>query len=290
MNSNTIKIYSEKTCPHLGIINDERTAMAFPTLQNFCHQCVPPNIPNISHQREFCLAEKHSQCPLFLSEVIQPMPPELLSGKANKSGRSKKKTIGLILLLLLILLLGLWLLTRPGGISSFFASVERETPKIASIPKGETKTATIPTVTLQPSPTATEIIPTLTSTPVQPHMLETPIGVENKLLVHQVKAGESLISIALAYDTTVDAIKAINYNNGTFWVDSLLVIPVGQKDVSTTQQYKVILIDKEDDTLQDLATRYSADIQMLSQINFLPETYSFHYGEWVLIPVIQKTP
>ena len=281
---------SEKICPYLGIINDDRTAMAYPTYQNFCHKCVPPNIPSISHQREYCLAAKHSDCPLFLSENIQPMPPELLSSKASNSGWTGKRAIWIALLILVLLLAAFFLLTRPGWKAAIFFSSAKVTPTVESDSGVVTLTEGQPTATLLPTVTATIMPPTMTSTPVQPHVLETPIGIGNKLLVHQVKDAETWISLANTYHTTAEAIKAINYNSGTLWVGSLVVIPVEQTDISAYPQFNIIQVVKESITLNDLAVQYSIDIKILSQYNLLPVTYLFHTGEWVLIPVVQKTP
>jgi len=62
-------------------------------------------------------------------------------------------------------------------------------------------------------PTSTQILSTDTLTPTAKpgHALETPIGLVDKSVIHRVKAGESLVSIANHYATTVEAIKAINY-------------------------------------------------------------------------------
>jgi len=146
------------------------------------------------------------------------------------------------------------------------------------------------TATLLPSATTTPALPTLTSTPVPPHLLETPVGLTHKLLVHQVKDGESLILLAETYQTSAEAIQTINLSNGTFWAGSLIVIPVGQTDVTAYPRFKVILIDTDGTLLSDLAARYSVDAGTLAQDNSLPADYIFHKGEWALIPAGQQTP
>lgn len=267
--------------------------MAYPSVQNFCHQCVPPNTPSVSHQREYCLAEKYRECPVFQAKQNQPMPKAFLSEKPHGFSKATKTIFWVLVLWVVVFLAAFVWFTRPPWASALFsvAAVTQVTPTVENLPTSVPQIIATATATPSPSATATKLAPTLTSTPFSPHFLEIPWGFENEIVVHQVKDGESLILLAAAYGTTVEAIRAVNVSSETFfWANTLVVIPAGQTDVSAYPQMKAKLILKEGTTLKDVAALYSVDIALLSQTNLLPQTYSFHKGEWVLIPVAQKTP
>jgi LysM repeat protein len=213
------------------------------------------------------------------------MPAEIKAEVTGRRNRKRKIIIGSLVGILLVIA-ALFILTQSG--KGIFLSTKapvavQNTAVMTSIPVPVTATSL-------PTATATEVEPTLTSTPVQPHILETPFGVENKLIIHQLLDGESLIVLAKKYNTSVDAIKAVNQENMTLWAKTLIVIPVDQTDVSSSQRFKVILLNEKGMSIQDLAVQYSVDAQLLAQVNHVPETYSFQKGEWVLIPIAQKTP
>ena len=285
MTSNPIQELTEKVCPYLGFSYDSQTAMAYPSASNFCHKCVPSNIPTISHQREYCQVARYIECPIFISEITAPMPAEIKAEVTSRRNRKRKIIVGSLVGILLVIA-ALFILTQSG--KGIFLSPKapvavQNTAVMTSIPVSATATPL-------PTATATEVEPTLTSTPVQPHVLETPFGVENKFVIHQLLDGESLIVLAKKYNTSVDAIKAVNQENMTLWAKTLVVIPVDQTDVSSSQRFKVILLSEKGMSIQELAVQYSVDAQLLAQVNHVPETYSFQKGEWVLIPIAQKTP
>lgn len=224
MTSNLINSSTEKICNQLGFINDEKTAMGYPSSHNYCHQCEPPNTPSYSHQRMFCLSQNYSGCPLFASTKIGPMPKEIALLKPARKSASKKPVAWLLVILLIVLgLVGLWLVLPQLGVNipsmGYAVSMPSVTP-IASLP-----TITF-TVTSTKEPTATDALPTLTTTAVVPRLMETPFGLVVKFVVHQVMEGENLTALAETYSTSVDAIKAVNVLENTLQVNSLLVIPV----------------------------------------------------------------
>lgn len=279
---------SESVCQYLGFVLDKRSAMAYPSDINFCHLCIPPNIPSAVHQREFCLSTKYAECPIYKNKKIQPMPKEVISPTAIESSKekSKKSTVKILTIVLIVLLILVIIIL--GFRRQIFASKNISPTDVSLATVIEQKPSS--TFTLEPTLTPTELLPTLTYTPVAPHMLETPIGTETKLLVHQVADGESLILIAKNYNTTVDAIKAVNSTILSLWAGSLIVIPVDQVDVSAYPHFSVIKIDQDGVTLESLASKYSVDIARLSQYNSLPNDYLFHANEWVLIPINNSIP
>jgi hypothetical protein len=281
----------ENTCPHLGFSHDQRTAMAYPSEHNLCHRCTPPNSPKSSHQQDVCLTEQYSECPVFQTKKLQTMPPELLSEQTGNWDWTGKMTLGITLLALVFLGAVFFWFARSGWAPALFSSSNNSKSTTETISNTLTFTQTALTATTSPTATATKVAPTLTSTPIAPHLLETPIALSNTLVVHQVKEGDSLVGLAALYNTSTESIQAINISSLKFmWVDTLVVIPVGQTDVSGTPQLKAILINEEGTTLEEVAELYSVDLTLLRQTNLLPETYSFRKGEWVLIPAEQVTP
>lgn len=288
MTTNLINSTTENTCNQLGFLNDEKTAMDYPSSHNYCHQCEPPNTPGYSHQRMFCLSQNFTNCPVFASTKIGPMPKEIALVKPAKRSASKKKVVWLLVIILIVLgLVGLWLLLPQLGVNipsmGYAASMPSATP-LASIGK------ITATVTMTEEPTATEALPTATATVPVPRLLETPFGLNMQFVVHQVKEGENLTALAKIYSTSVEAIKAVNVLENTLQVNSLLVIPVDSVDVSGTPKILVAIVDEPTTTLLDIANEYNLDPGQLSQLNQLPENTVFILGDWVLIPAVGARP
>jgi len=141
----------------------------------------------------------------------------------------------------------------------------------------------------------TEIQPTtgLTSIPVftdeSPHLLLTPFGNEHLFLLHRVAGGEDLATIASLYQTSVEAIRAVNYNMSLeLWVDTVIIIPVNQTDVSGVTPMTALEITGSGQTILSIADENGISPEILGEVNARPTSYSFQTGEWVIIP--QPTP
>lgn len=279
---------SDRICIHFGFINDDKTAMGYPSMQNYCHQCEPPNTPKYSHQREYCLSANYKECPVFAAAKIGPMPKEIAIEKSREQKSTKKKLIwmlGIIIGIAIFVGFGFAFPKLGQNVSSLFDHVIE--PTLTSDPSTASFTPTVvSTITLTP----TKAAPTMTFTPMVPRALETPFGLTNQLVVHQVKEGESLTNLAEKYATTVDAIKAVNLIVDTLQANSLLVIPLGQADVSTLPRIKVVKVDDVSITLLDIAKEYNVDSTALSQLNQLSEQTVFKQGDWILIPVTVPLP
>jgi len=139
-------------------------------------------------------------------------------------------------------------------------------------PKNLTPTAT-PTRTATATPTSTPTqTPTSTATP-------TPVPP----LAHQVQEGETLIALAVEYDTTVDAILALNPNVDPelIQVGQLLLIPVGTPTPGPTStldpnvptptppDYMVHIV-VPGDTLSSIAEQYGISVALIRTANDLP--------------------
>jgi LysM repeat protein len=278
-----------KACSHLGFINDKNTAMGYPSAQNYCHNCEPPRTPRFSHQRDYCLSKNHNECPIFASTEMQRMPRKSCGTPEKVSGIEKAIVWFFSISLAMLFIALLWMIGP--RLFSRFSSSNHVTPVASTISQpSSTATRAGGTSTPTPYPTVTKTVPAATNTPVIMRELETPFGEETELIVHQVKEGESLPVLAATYSTTVDAIRAINVLEGTLQANSLVVIPVGRKDVTAFPRLKIEKVDQDGITLNDVAETNHLDAKQLSRINRLPETFSFKIGDWVLLPVTQDAP
>lgn len=57
-----------KSCPSLGLENDQNNHMSIATIYHYCYHQAKPRTINLSHQNELCLNENYKNCPIFLSD------------------------------------------------------------------------------------------------------------------------------------------------------------------------------------------------------------------------------
>lgn len=66
-----------KVCPHLGLIQDPQTSLAYPSSWNVCFHARPVAPPNLEHQRLFCQSGQYRDCPVFVKSSVAPLPPDI---------------------------------------------------------------------------------------------------------------------------------------------------------------------------------------------------------------------
>ncbi len=241
-------------CPFLGLESDADSSQAFASNLNYCHHTNPIGAVTIGHQTEFCLSRKHRECPVFLRKEAGSLPRHLRTASRTKKTRriSPGSIIASIITLILIFMLG-W---------QFFAQTKSSPVKTESpaynAPSLSTETFTpIPSIT-----TATPLPPTAISTPtlhipffgsvtvtssltltpsvtatqfVSRHQLDVEIGTDRKFIIHRLAKGESLDPHVLQYNTSIEAVKAINYDlylTNPVRRDTLIVFPLNFTNVS----------------------------------------------------------
>ncbi len=285
--STEVDIKQEGTCPFLGCRDDRDTALSYPSPQNCCFHAKPISQVALAYQRKYCLTFSFTGCPVYKSEVIGSLPKGI---QGLMPGKSKIKLwmaiLGVSLLILLAAIVGayLGLITIPGFQPMQPISQDTRTPVVGIIPS-EMMIPTVPTITSTP-----EFFPTQTDVPVvptaiQPHMLETPIGYNPTLLLHRVISGESFIYLADTYNTSVQAIKAVNLNMvDLIYADQVIVIPVDTTDVESLPGFLVFEILDEGKTIEDVADELVVDLNSLIKYNDLVAGYQLTVGEWLLIP------
>lgn len=96
-----------KNCPFLGMANDPATNTSFPSLWNHCHHVKPVEIVKLNHQNDYCLSEKHIECPVYLRKEKTSLPVRLRAphSQFGKESSFNWKKIFLILIFVAALVL-----------------------------------------------------------------------------------------------------------------------------------------------------------------------------------------
>jgi len=274
-------------CPFIGFEDDPTTALAYPARYNFCFRAKPIAPVSLIQQRNKCLTEHYADCPVFQNENPIPLPKGL---RGERNSRILKLKWVPVVALAAVVIIGPAALFLSGllpirGFTPPLAGfkVATHTPTLQSevVPLTEPTATPELTATLTPTMTATWIIPVKQT----PRALETPFGTSPQLVIHKVVAGEGFILLAENFNTTADAIKAINYAlPDSLWENTVLVIPINTDDVTGLPKFVVAEIRAEGMTIEIYAERMQLDAEMLKKYNDLPEGYSLKMGEMLIVP------
>jgi hypothetical protein len=301
-NQNNSEELNDQFCPYLGLKFDPKSWVGYPSPINYCHRVKPLAVPKFEHQRNFCLTKNFIECPIVYGGPGQKMPKTIQS-QSNQNNKLKKiiriEVITGFILIAIILSAIFW-----NQIISGISQISRLAPENSgtSTPSPGMTFTQSPTLTISPTftPTATQQkSPTPTQTPIPPSetpspptstieppilALETPMGPDKEFIIHAVIPGESLELYARDYNTTVEAIRAINSNLPSFLpLDWIVVIPLNTSDVSGFPAFEPYEI-KQDVTLEVLADLLSVDPIDLQVYNRIPSGYSLSPGEWIIVP------
>ena len=172
------------------------------------------------------------------------------------------------------------------------------TPTLTLTPsrtRTQTATATLTrTKTPTPNPNSTAT-PTLDRTPSSTHtlppsarvcgnLLDVPFGDEIKFVVHRVEAGDNLNMYADVYQTTTDAILAVNYHLPTpIWKDWIIVIPYNTSDIAGVPAFEPFQAVWAVYTLEELASQLNADPQEMARYNAFDGPCTMFSG-WLIVP------
>jgi hypothetical protein len=114
--------------------------------------------------------------------------------------------------------------------------------------------------------------------------LETLLGSDVKVVIHQVLQGEDFIQLASRYRTSVDAIKAVNPNvYDPLPINSLIIIPINRTDANGLPVLDPYNVDKKI-SVDDLAKKLSIDLTDFEQLNDLKNGQMLEKGDWVVVP------
>jgi LysM repeat protein len=137
-----------------------------------------------------------------------------------------------------------------------------------------------------------EATPTLlpTATPIpQPSPTPPPLVNETVLVKHIVEGGETLLSIALQYDVTVEAIQQANgLNDVLIRIGDELTIPIVRQNVASGAAgpasnftYSVV----EGDTLISIGLKFGSSVEAIQSANNLAGNALIRPGDALIIPV-----
>jgi hypothetical protein len=195
-------------------------------------------------------------------------------------------------LLLIVITLGLifgrkWFADITSGISPSSTRIEQQTPQANTIITSTEKDLCVKHVTSSP----TELLPTQTPsspTPTQEETvlaLEIPIGVTHQFIIHRVAQWESLQNFTDQYNTTVDAIRAVNYDLiAPLWVDWIVIIPVNIIDASELPSFEAYQVTDDSVTLITVSEQLSVSLEDIMLFNNIHSDRNLQIGEWLLIP------
>jgi len=287
------------SCPNLGLIYDRASYSSFPSIDNACYHVQPIKSPALTHQHEFCLTKKYAECPIYTAPVGIKLPEELQQQVEQKP---KKKSIlllfGFIIILSIAILLGVYWKTiktiwgRPSQTptqSQTTTSTELTITNTATITKTSTPTDSIPSITPTQQVTATIITPSpsLIPTEVRKFNLESVIGQNPQFMIHRVIEGESLQLYADLYDTSIEAIRAVNYKFPLIlWIDQIVIIPLNLTDVSGIPPFTAYEIVENGITFEQISEEFSVPLEELLQYNSVNKDFVLQQGDWILVPQI----
>ncbi len=157
-----------------------------------------------------------------------------------------------------------------------------------------------PEPTATPRPQYTPSLATFTPTPaatlapVETATFTPPPTAAAAARSHTVKAGDTLLGIALEYGITVEALKAANdMDDDVIYLGDVLVIP-GQTAAPTETPFPagagVIHVVAANETLGEIALRYGITTDALLRANELDSADFIQVGQKLIIPGANPTP
>lgn len=286
-------------CPFLGLKEDRATISAYPSHWNVCYHVSPKCTPDLVHQRSFCLSHNYQDCIVFKQSDNIKMPKKLMSSELGRCKKNKLSKILIVLVLLSVI-----------GISTFFMRnlwlpiiapqeiVVSDGSQQITFPGGyktSTKVLVLGAENFNQQPTQTEAIkPTITPSPIvqtptatktnPPLALETPIGLLYQFVIHRVVEGESLLLFANWYDTSAEAIQAVNLNlTYPIQIGTLVIIPVEILDVTDLPAFEAYEVT-QDISVEDLAIKLGVAVEDLILYNNLESGTLLRSGDWIIVP------
>jgi hypothetical protein len=311
---NTSVAAQNNFCPFLGLQDDHQSLMAYISPQNCCYRCKPIVSVDLDQQNNYCLGAAYGKCPVYNREVGKPLPRALQFRESQRSVRSGSSRIAVISVILIVLITaGIWinsrksqsgLMTSISPASAIVQSIDLPTNKapvtdtprtlpVMAVPTTfETPGPTF-TLTVSPFPSLTPTSSSATSTQVEQttatglsaRSLEVPIGRGQAYLIHRIISGENLPILAQKYQTSAEALTAINFKlTVPIWAESLIVIPLGVIDPAGLPIFEPFQIVDDQITPEALAGKLSFDVEAFKSFNDLTSDEKLQKGDWVLIP------
>lgn len=288
-------------CPYAGLQDDSDTVYGYSSPWNHCHNVKPVAVPSLDHQRQFCLTDRYTLCPIVHSEEKKSIPKNLrMEGKRSGAGALLRSVVITVFLAVGIVIALFFFGKIPllnelnysfPVLSDNLMSIEEtatheivpaRSPEPMAPEKNPTET---PTMFIEEAPLATPIILNVCA-----YALEYPFGTEPQFLMHRVGYGESLTMLANDYGTSEAAISAINaFLPSPLWAELVIVIPVNISDVSGIPTLKPTFVEEKNLSMEELAEKLSVSVNDLVGINQIGEACQ-NFSGWLLVPADKIAP
>jgi hypothetical protein len=281
-----------RRCPFIGLVHDRETANSYPSQSHRCFHVKPAAPVDLEYQNSFCLTTEYITCEVYTTNPASL--PERIRGDQYQDDKWKRSLIilaGCLIVVVLVLALVKLGSSRTSGTSPLVGRPPLENPSSNLIEA--THTYTIQPIKPEGTSTlaepalissATSLPPTLMPTAPSFRTLETPIGRNTQLIIHQVREGESLELIARLYATTIEAIRAINYSiPSPLLINSLVVVPYELTNVELLPAFQAFQVPA-DISVEVLAQQMNVDPSLLKQYNQLNDGEILKSGDWLLVP------
>jgi len=292
---------NKQVCPYLGLRDDPQLRYSFPETLNCCHRVRRPQRVALDHQGEVCLAGTYqTACPVYSTDWKGPLPKGLRG--VEHQARSSWAMAGLVIgALALVVMAVVYIYFKwPAGLGpAGFAGEDQITPTQAPVSLIEstrsatpallfsaTPAATLtpalpsPTLSLAPQGTATRS-PTL-GTPTPSPLESTPFGPNGRYVVHKVKDGEMMETIANLYHTSPAVLKALNgLKTAGFWPGQMAVVAVGETDPNNVFPMQAVWL-AQPMRVDVLAAKYATSEDELRSFNGLGPGDTVPGGRWIV--------
>lgn len=294
----------QASCPHLGLSNDQATFSNFPSVNNVCYHVKPIASPVLSHQHDYCLTKNYTKCRVYSSPADNPLPADL-QYQADKGPKNRVLIILIFCFVLIIaILLGVfWDNIKPISETGVQSPITTQTINAVGLTITNTSTKTLEEATNTATPETTIVTPSLTPSPSltsSPSPSPSPtqetlfrlgntIGENPQFIIHRTLEGESLPLFANIYQTSVEAIRAVNYNlPRILWTDQIVIIPLNQTDMSGIPLFIAYEVEEDSETFEQIADEFSVSLEDLLHYNNVQINYQLQQGDWILIPQINN--
>ncbi len=188
----------KNTCPFLGLQEDPTTALNFPSEGNYCHKAQPNAVINRVHQQNFCLTERHIQCPVYKTAKPVPLPFNLASHTLSNAHNRRILAIASIPVLLAFIAVAVMAWNVFGASLGLFNKPIPQTGADHSQPsawKLFTDTAT-PFTPITPTPLS------------EPQAVSCPLP--QGWIPYQVNPTDLLFRLSVVYQVSVEELQRVN--------------------------------------------------------------------------------
>ena len=290
----------DNRCPHLGLLSDPDTALAFPSARNCCHHANPVEPVNFEHQSSHCFSAAHAHCPVFLRSVKESLPVDLQVITPSQ-GRRGIAIGGIVSALILVILLIL-ILARGEGAG---ANVWPWPNEVEATQMQFTNPTAIPP---SPSPSPSPIKPSDTIAPVEQELPPqeerpsatvqpsvTPCPLPEGWLTITVHEGDTLETLAERYGIAPRKLMQANcLVNRNLISGSVLFVPAPTQQVAPTATSQpvtcgsppagwVLYTVQPGDTLYQIGLAHGVTVEQLQSANCLAST-TIRAGQTLYVP------